>query len=304
MEVDGLAQLADHLGPQRVEAHEQALEQLRVGEVVAARVAGQPVLRAHDHEAGVQRRARHGIPGGAERRVERERVAPHLDAGDPHQRPTSATAVVGVGRLLALVGQRPHRIGPGGRAHRRWRRGWPLGWPAFTAGLVVGLRIDPDATSTITSAASSASSRPSATASSTPCAMPSWAAPQARRSWRSSSIVTLLTKIVAGRTGVPAPEAGEERQVTRPRAGHHGGRRRRRGRAAPGQHQVDVASVRHLAGPGLADPRRPGHRSSGRPARSSTTRAPLAARRESKASPPRRAAGEEIRRSSGRRPCM
>ena len=83
VEVDGLEDLAHGLGPHRVDADEQAVEQRGVRDVVAARVAGDAVLRAHDDERRLDRRARRRVPRRAKRRVERDGVAAHLDAGDP-----------------------------------------------------------------------------------------------------------------------------------------------------------------------------------------------------------------------------
>jgi len=87
VQVDGLAQLAHHLGPPRVQPDEQPLQQRRVGQVVAARVARRAVLGADDDEAGLHAAARLRVPGRAERRIEVEPVAPDLERGDPHQPP-------------------------------------------------------------------------------------------------------------------------------------------------------------------------------------------------------------------------
>ena len=61
------------------------------------------------------------------------------------------------------------------------------------------------ATRITSSPASAGSISPSATASMTPSAMPSCAAPQVIRPWRSDATVALLRTIVAGRTAFPAP---------------------------------------------------------------------------------------------------
>ena len=87
VEVDGLAELAHDLGPQRVDADEQPLQQLAVGERVAARVAVEALVAVHDHDCRLLPRARLRIPRDAQRRVERERVAPRLDRCDAHQSP-------------------------------------------------------------------------------------------------------------------------------------------------------------------------------------------------------------------------
>ena len=86
VEVDGLEDPVDvrALG---VGADEQALEQRLVGKAVAARVALDSVVRAHDHDGRVLMRARHRVPCGRERRVERVAVDPRLDRGDSHQSP-------------------------------------------------------------------------------------------------------------------------------------------------------------------------------------------------------------------------
>ena len=72
VQVDRLADLADDLRPQRVDADEQTLEQLPVGQSVAARRdARDALVRVHEHDGRLLRGPRHRIPGGAERRVER-----------------------------------------------------------------------------------------------------------------------------------------------------------------------------------------------------------------------------------------
>ena len=88
VQVDRLADLAHDLGAERVEADEQALEQLPVGQAVAARgYAGHALVRAHEHERRVLVSARDGIPRGVEGRVERVAVGACLDGGDAHQSP-------------------------------------------------------------------------------------------------------------------------------------------------------------------------------------------------------------------------
>ena len=86
MEVDGLEDPVDVrvLG---VGADEQALQQRLIRKGVAARVALDALVGAHDHDRRVLMRARHGIPRGRERRVERVAVDPRLDRGDSHQSP-------------------------------------------------------------------------------------------------------------------------------------------------------------------------------------------------------------------------
>ena len=87
MEVDGLAELAHDLAAQRVDPDQQPLEQRAVGQRVAARVALDAVVAAHDHDRRLLREARLGIPGHAQRRIPRPRVAARLDGGDAHQSP-------------------------------------------------------------------------------------------------------------------------------------------------------------------------------------------------------------------------
>ena len=84
VEVDRLAQLADHLGSHRVDADEQPLQQLAVGQRVPARVSLDAVVTADDHHRRLLLGARDGIPRHPERRLEREDVAPRLDRGDAH----------------------------------------------------------------------------------------------------------------------------------------------------------------------------------------------------------------------------
>src|SRR5205807_1845388 len=50
VEVDRLAELVDDLGPQRIDADEQPLEQLPVRQRVTACVALDAVVAAHDHD--------------------------------------------------------------------------------------------------------------------------------------------------------------------------------------------------------------------------------------------------------------
>src|SRR5204862_8143448 len=78
VQVDRLAELAHQLRPQRVDADEQMLEQLAVGERVAARVALEPVVAAHDHDRRCLGGSGHGIPRHPQRRVEWEDVATRL----------------------------------------------------------------------------------------------------------------------------------------------------------------------------------------------------------------------------------
>ena len=87
VEVDGLADPVDDLRVRRVDPDEEPLEQLAVGERVAARVALDAVVGADDDERRVLMSARLGIPCGRERRVERIAVAPRLDRRDVHHSP-------------------------------------------------------------------------------------------------------------------------------------------------------------------------------------------------------------------------
>src|SRR5205814_8142246 len=88
VQVDRLADLAHDLGAERVEADEQALEQLPVGQAVAARgYAGYALVRAHEHERRVLVSARDGIPRGLAARVERGAVGASLASGYPHLPP-------------------------------------------------------------------------------------------------------------------------------------------------------------------------------------------------------------------------
>ena len=82
VEVDGLADLAHRLGAQRIEPDQEALEDLAVGQVIAARAARDADVGVHEHERRVLVRARKRVPGGLERRLQRVAVAARLDAGD------------------------------------------------------------------------------------------------------------------------------------------------------------------------------------------------------------------------------
>ena len=84
VEVDGLAELPDHLGSKRIQPGDEPPEQLCIGHGVAAGPAAQALVGVNADERRVDPLARHGVPGGAEGRIEREGVAPDLDARDFH----------------------------------------------------------------------------------------------------------------------------------------------------------------------------------------------------------------------------
>ena len=144
-----------------------------IGQVVAARVA----LHARRRSATtttrrVLVRARHGIPGGAERRVERIAVPPRLDRRDPHsarRRRTGSAASRGARRArAAAAGSRPSTHTPS--AFRIAAR--LASRTAVSSSAAGSIQ-----TATRTTRSPLASISPSATASSTPWPMPSWAAP-------------------------------------------------------------------------------------------------------------------------------
>ncbi len=87
VEVDRLADPVDDVGARRIDSDEKAFQELAVREGIPARVAFGTVVRADDDECRVLVLARHGIPGGGERRVERVAVLPRLDRGDAHHSP-------------------------------------------------------------------------------------------------------------------------------------------------------------------------------------------------------------------------
>ena len=87
VEVDRLDDAVHRRGVSRVDPDQQLLEERPVREPVPARVALQTVIRADDDDRGVLVGARHGVPRGAERRVERIAVGPRLDRGDLHYSP-------------------------------------------------------------------------------------------------------------------------------------------------------------------------------------------------------------------------
>src|SRR5256714_11957431 len=62
VEVDRLADLVDDLGPQGIDTDEQPLEQVAVGQRIAARVALEPFVAADDHDRRLLRGAGDGIP--------------------------------------------------------------------------------------------------------------------------------------------------------------------------------------------------------------------------------------------------
>ena len=84
MEVDGLEDPVDDVGARRIESDEQPLEELAVGQAVAARVAFDAVIRADDNDRCVLVRAWPGVPGNRERRIERKAIPPRLDRSDAH----------------------------------------------------------------------------------------------------------------------------------------------------------------------------------------------------------------------------
>ena len=118
MEIHRLAELADHLGPERVDAREDALELGGVRERVPARVPRQPLVRPYGHERRLDLLARHRIPGRPERRVEREGIAPCLDGRDLHEPPPHASTVSGTAVRLLMPPPGPEA--PAGGAARRW----------------------------------------------------------------------------------------------------------------------------------------------------------------------------------------
>ena len=65
VEVDRLAELADDLRPQRVDADEQPLEQLAIGQRVTARATFDPFVGLDDHDRRLLARPRHRIPRDA-----------------------------------------------------------------------------------------------------------------------------------------------------------------------------------------------------------------------------------------------
>ena len=170
--------------------------------------------------------------------------------------------------------------------------------------LVVGRRIDPDRDEHDHLGASPRSG-PSATASSTPCAIPSWAAPHVIVWWRSSATSTCSSS-ASSATRPYSPAPGRRRRGTA--CGPGAGRRAwptaaaAVGRASPREDDVDVAAVRDLAAPALADPAvqvLPHAPSS----RSSTTRSASPARIRSNASATASSGSRcETSRSSGSRP--
>ena len=87
VEVHRLADPVDDVGRERVDAHEQALQELAIGQLVPARVSLHALVGAHDDDGRILVRARRRIPGCAERRVERIAVPPRLDRRDLHYSP-------------------------------------------------------------------------------------------------------------------------------------------------------------------------------------------------------------------------
>ena len=80
VQVDCLDESVDGACVRRVDADEEPLEELAVGDGVAARVALDSVVGADDDDRRVLVRSRHGIPGGRERRIERVAVPSRLDS--------------------------------------------------------------------------------------------------------------------------------------------------------------------------------------------------------------------------------
>src|SRR4029453_10451242 len=72
VQVDRLEQLVDGVRSGRVDAEQQALDELAVGYCVSTRVALAPVVAADDDDGRDLARARFGIPRGDERRGERK----------------------------------------------------------------------------------------------------------------------------------------------------------------------------------------------------------------------------------------
>ena len=138
------------------------------------------VVGGDDDERRVLRRARHGVPGRAEGRVERR-----TRSGGSRCWRCAAATHWSVQRWTPPRGDRPAPAPP------RPPSGPTASRMAAADGLAVGRpsarsrrwprRTTQTATSSDRSSTCSAGSVPSATQSSTPCAMPSWAAPQVRR---------------------------------------------------------------------------------------------------------------------------
>jgi hypothetical protein len=84
MEVDRLDDAMNDLGVLDLPPDEEALEELAVGDAVAARVPLAALVRAHDRDGRVLVGARDGVPRGRERWIERVAVAPRLDRRDLH----------------------------------------------------------------------------------------------------------------------------------------------------------------------------------------------------------------------------
>ena len=124
VEVDGLADLPDDLGSSRIDADEVTPEFRQVRQVVAARVPGDTVVGVDCDERRLDARPRHGVPGGPERRVERERVPTRLDRGDLQFRCRRNTRSL-PGRAALPAGARPLRTEA--RTRLRWPRPSPRG---------------------------------------------------------------------------------------------------------------------------------------------------------------------------------
>ncbi len=285
----------------RVDPDAQLLEQLAVGQAVAARVALDAVARADDDDRRILVRAWLGVPGGRERRIQRIAVPPRLDRCDAH----SVAAVERVTERIAPLDQRGRAAGsrPSTQTPSAFRVAARLAWRTAVSSSATGST----QTATSTSRSPLASMRPSATASSTPWPMPSCAAPHVIVWWsiveggclvhhqgrRPDGLVLLLRRADAHKhRGVPGSRVSEHAQSgCRGRA------------AAAGEHDVDVGAVRRAATPALADAPVELVEVHMLPSRSRTTRMAspecINSNPCSTSSSGRRC---EIRRSSGRRP--
>ena len=85
VQVDGLDDPVHRARVGRVDADEEPLEELAIGDGVTARVALDSVVGADDDDRRVLVRPRHRIPRGRERRIEGVAVASRPDCRDAHR---------------------------------------------------------------------------------------------------------------------------------------------------------------------------------------------------------------------------
>ncbi len=252
VEVDRLDELAHDLGAARVEADHERREHVRVRQVVAAREALRAVVRGHDDERRVLPRAGHRVPGGAERRVEGDAVAARLDARDAHATTPGST------RSTPPRGDRPAPRASSAETRRDGvadRGGARLAVGRLQRGLVARVAGDPDGDQQreVVDLLGGQRAVGDAVQDALGDAELGGAPGQAGELAPVRRQRVLVDDHGDGAHDLAELHDGQEGHVPGPRARQGADDRRVRRRAAPRDHDVDVAAVGRLPRPALAD---------------------------------------------------